>query len=251
MSATSSNTTRGLLPPSSRDTRFRLDFAAACMICLPTSVEPVNATLKETLIYCTTYLYICAQSRFSHFINVWMQGDGPADSTSESVDHVQDPFWESGLLGQVAHVQRAQRGQLGRLEHNGAAGGQGRRYQTVTYIRKSLLSSIGTYIRTPLPGQHPKRVVPRDDLSNYAHRLLPRVGEDFAIGGNRISMNLVSPAGAVTEISNRAVDVEQGLSRERKLINFDCKAIILLSYIVLGTCQVHIAPVQVEYFSQV
>ena len=46
ISGASSNTTRGLLPPSSSDTRLRLDLPAACIINLPTSVEPVNATYR-------------------------------------------------------------------------------------------------------------------------------------------------------------------------------------------------------------
>ncbi len=43
--STSSKTTLGLLPPSSRLTFFRLP-AAACTISLPTSVEPVKAILS-------------------------------------------------------------------------------------------------------------------------------------------------------------------------------------------------------------
>ena len=46
MSGASSKTTSGLLPPSSSETLLRLDFPAACMINFPTSVDPVNATLK-------------------------------------------------------------------------------------------------------------------------------------------------------------------------------------------------------------
>lgn len=38
----SAKTTFGLLPPSSRVTRFRLDDPAACIISFPTSVEPIR-----------------------------------------------------------------------------------------------------------------------------------------------------------------------------------------------------------------
>lgn len=40
----SSKTTTGLLPPSSKDTRFKLLLAAASMTMRPISTEPVNAT---------------------------------------------------------------------------------------------------------------------------------------------------------------------------------------------------------------
>lgn len=48
----SSHTTNGLLPPSSMVTLFKLDAPAACMIFLPTAVDPVNATYgKKWVIY--------------------------------------------------------------------------------------------------------------------------------------------------------------------------------------------------------
>lgn len=43
---TSSKTTNGDFPPSSSETFFKFDFAAASMINFPTSVDPVNATLR-------------------------------------------------------------------------------------------------------------------------------------------------------------------------------------------------------------
>ena len=45
----SSNTMLGLLPPSSRVSFFRLLAPEAATISLPTSVEPVNATLSTSL----------------------------------------------------------------------------------------------------------------------------------------------------------------------------------------------------------
>lgn len=42
----SSKTIAGLLPPSSRVTRFRFERPALSMMCLPTSVLPVNAILR-------------------------------------------------------------------------------------------------------------------------------------------------------------------------------------------------------------
>jgi len=47
--STSGKTTMGLLPPSSRVTRFKFDLAAVSIIALPTAVEPVNAILSMCL----------------------------------------------------------------------------------------------------------------------------------------------------------------------------------------------------------
>ena len=45
----SANTIFGLFPPSSRVTRFRLDWAADAWMILPTSVDPVKATLSTSM----------------------------------------------------------------------------------------------------------------------------------------------------------------------------------------------------------
>lgn len=49
----SASTIFGLLPPSSSVTRFKLLLPDACWINLPTSVEPVNATAKIELNFCS------------------------------------------------------------------------------------------------------------------------------------------------------------------------------------------------------
>lgn len=48
LQSASSMMTRGLLPPSSRVTRFRLQAPAACWISLPTSTEPVKEILATS-----------------------------------------------------------------------------------------------------------------------------------------------------------------------------------------------------------
>jgi hypothetical protein len=61
--------------------------------------------------------------REGNLVNVHVVGDGPACGLPEPVHDVDDAFGEAGLLGKLSHVQRAEWSQLGRLEHDRAAGG--------------------------------------------------------------------------------------------------------------------------------
>ncbi len=99
----SSNTTLGDLPPSSSETFFRFP-AAACKISLPTSVDPVNATLSTSG---------CDDSA------------APAVSPYPGND-VDYAFRNSGFGNQFGQQQRAQRRLLCRLQNDGTACGQRR-----------------------------------------------------------------------------------------------------------------------------
>jgi len=88
----------GLLPPSSSETFFRFP-AAACTISLPTSVEPVKATLSTS---------------------GWAASAAPAVSP-KPVTAFTTPFRHAGLGDEAGQAQRGQRGLLGRLEHHGVA----------------------------------------------------------------------------------------------------------------------------------
>ena len=69
------------------------------------------------------------------------------------------PSGKARLEGQLAQAERGEGGLLGRLEHDGAAGGQS---------------------RAPFPGHHQQREVPGDDLPGDADRLAPGVAEVVA-----------------------------------------------------------------------
>ena len=99
----SSNTMLGLLPPSSRVSFFRLLAPAAATISLPTSVEPVKATLSTSL----------------------MRGQRCAGGLAKARYHVHDAVGHAGLGNQPGQPQRGQRGLLGRLEHHAVTRGQG------------------------------------------------------------------------------------------------------------------------------
>ncbi len=69
------------------------------MISLPTSVEPVKATLSTSM----------------------MLGDGRAGGFAVTGNDVDHAVGEAGFLGQLADAQRRQRRLLGRLEHDRAS----------------------------------------------------------------------------------------------------------------------------------
>ena len=98
----SSKTMLAALPPSSRVSDLRVP-ATARAIDLPTSVEPVNATLSTSP--CSTTA----------------RPVSPAPVTMLTT-----PGGQVGLLADLGEQQRGQRGGLGRLEDDGVAGRQGR-----------------------------------------------------------------------------------------------------------------------------
>ena len=127
-----------LLPPSSRVTFFTCS-AQPAMIRLPTSVEPVKQTLLDQLV-----------------------GDEPlADHRALAGQDGQDVLGQSGLERQLADPDRGERGELGRLEHHGVAGGQRGR-------------------EAPAGDRH--REVPRHDHADDAQRLVER---DVGAAGDR------------------------------------------------------------------
>ena len=98
----SSKTMLAALPPSSRVSFLRVP-ATARAIDLPTSVEPVNATLSTSA--CSTTA----------------RPVSPAPVTMLTT-----PGGQVGLAADLGEQQRGQRGGLGRLEDDGVAGGQRR-----------------------------------------------------------------------------------------------------------------------------
>ena len=96
--------TLGDLPPSSSDTRLRLP-AEACRISLPTSVEPVKATLSMSG---------CARDR-------------AAGGRAEAGHDIDDAVRNARFADQLAESYRRKRGLLGRFQNQRIAESQGRR----------------------------------------------------------------------------------------------------------------------------
>ena len=107
--------------------------------------------------------------------------------TRHDVDHA---VRNAGLLREPRHPQASQRRLLGRLHDDRATSRQG---------------------RAPLPGDHQRRKVPRNDLADHADRLAPRVAEVVAADRNRLALNLVGPTGVVAQ----AVDHQRNVGRAR------------------------------------
>ena len=130
----------GDLPPSSSVTRFSVSVAARLMI-LPTSVEPVKATLST--------------SRAAH--------QAVAGGLAQAGDEVEHAGREARLGDEVGEAERGQRGLLGGLEDERAAGGERG--------------------RDLLHGHH-QREVPRHDLDGDADRLAADISVDGARPGS-------------------------------------------------------------------
>ena len=131
----------GDLPPSSSVTFLRLPVAALAMS-LPTSVEPVKATLST---------------------RSWAARGAPQGSP-KPVRMLTTPGGKPASTKSCAEAEAGERGLLGELEDDGAAGGER---------------------GAELPGGHQQREVPGDDLRDDADGLARGVGEEVMAGGER------------------------------------------------------------------
>ena len=105
-----------------------------------------------------------------------------------AVDDVHDAVGESGFLDQLGEAQGGERSLLGRLEDDGAAGGERRR---------------------ELPHGHHQREVPGDDLRADADRHALGVDEHvLGLDRDRAALELARPAGEVTQVLDRVADVD-------------------------------------------
>ena len=129
-----------------------------------------------------------ARAREGHLVDAGMLDDRGPRGGAESRHHVDHPVGHTRLLGQPRQPQGRQRGLLGRLHHDRAAGGKG---------------------RAPLPRHHQDRKVPGNDLPGHAHRFPPRVTEVVAVHRDCLALDLVSPSGVVAE----RVEGERDVSR--------------------------------------
>ena len=100
----SAKTTLGLLPPSSRLTRFRLLLRGRLHDDLAGRVFAGEGDL----------------------VDVHVAAEGRAGGRAEAGHDVDDAVGEAGFLGQLRHAQGGQRRLLGGLQDDGAAGRQGR-----------------------------------------------------------------------------------------------------------------------------
>ena len=116
-------------------------------------------------------------------------------AAGDDVDHARR---EAGLSDEVRHAQRRQRGLLGGLEHQRAAGGERRRY---------------------LQRRHQEREVPGDDLGSHPDGLARDVAEHFAArqsqGVDHLATELRGPARHVTEVIHGARDIDHRRKADR------------------------------------
>ncbi len=101
----------------------------------------------------------------------------------EQVDHARR---ESRLDGQFADAERRQGRLLGGLHHDRVAAGER---------------------RAPLPSEHQKREIPRDDLTDDADRLSQGIREEAAAHRHGAAFHLVRPTGVIAERVDDALEV--------------------------------------------
>src|ERR1019366_3917169 len=116
--------------------------------------------------------------------------------TRHNVDHA---LWESGLRNQLRQQQCGERSLFRGLQYHRASCGKG---------------------RTKLPGGHQQREIPRNDLSDDAHRLAPRIGEELNFlrttgKRNGVAFDLCCPSRHVAEQINRQRHIGNTRDRQR------------------------------------
>ncbi|MNR04149.1 hypothetical protein D3C85_1200840 [compost metagenome] len=119
-----------------------------------------------------------------------MFGQWAAGLGAKAGDQVQHAGGQADAISGGGQFQGGQGGQFGRFQHHRGTGGQGRR---------------------DLPGRHQQRVVPGDDLSRYANRLVTDAAPEAGIWqGQRLVLAFVQftgKAGVVTKAADRVADV--------------------------------------------
>ena len=164
----SGNTICGDLPPSSRVTLLMFS-AAACATARPVAVDPVNATLSTPGCAASA----APVSRDSPVTTLTTPGGNPAWSNSSAKPRV-----EAGRV-------------LGRLDHDGATGGQR---------------------GGELPGHQQQRRVPRRDRGDHTDRLAAGVDEVVRVRRRDLpALDLVGQPGVVVVPAAQAVQLADHL----------------------------------------
>ncbi len=120
-------------------------------------------------------------------VHVGVADQRAAGAGSEARHHVEDAGRESGLARQLGEAERGERGLLGGLQHHGVSAGEG---------------------RGQLPHGEQQWEVPGNDGADHAQRLAPRVVEQRTGRRDRLALNLVGPAGVVTQHGDGLVQID-------------------------------------------
>src|SRR5690349_20882645 len=112
-------------------------------------------------------------------------------------DDVQGPGRQAGFDRDLPEHQGGEGSFVRRLEHHGAPGREG---------------------RGDFPGGQVQREVPRHDRPDHADRLAHRVGKEGAAHGQRITGELIGPAGVIAERLDRHPDVDLRLEQRLAVV---------------------------------
>jgi len=108
-----------------------------------------------------------------HLVHVSMLGNSFASDFTITRNNIKNTVGESRLMEKLTNAEAGQRCLLSWLHHDGAAGREG---------------------RCKLPSLHRCREIPRNDLPTNTDWLLTRVAEEGTVDGDRLPVDLVSPA---------------------------------------------------------
>jgi hypothetical protein len=129
--------------------------------------------------------------------------EGVAHGGSVADDDVDDAGGDAGLLEQLGHVQGGERGELGRLDHDAAAGGEGRRDLPREHVQglgvSAGVSAAAAAAATSRRASRPTYKVPGDDLTADTDRLVAGVGELLRGLLDDLAVDLVCPTTVVAE----------------------------------------------------
>lgn len=114
----------------------------------------------------------------SNLVDVRVAHERWAGGSSEAVNDVDDTRREAGFLEEAGHIENAEGGLFGGFQDNGVSACEG---------------------RAQLPGGHGQREVPGDDLADNADGLTEGIGEFLVAGADGLAVDLVGPAGVVSE----------------------------------------------------
>ena len=129
-----------------------------------------------------------------HLVDIGMIDQRVADDAAGAGDDVEHARRQAGFQRQFADPQRRQRGQFGRLHHDGAAAGQRRRQ---------------------LPHPDHQREIPRHDHGDDADRLAHGVGQRVVAGRDHFAADLVGPAGVIGQRVDRGRQILAQHARDR------------------------------------
>jgi len=121
-----------------------------------------------------------------YLVDLHVLGDGGAGGRAVAAEDVDDAGGKASFFDEFGDVEGGERRLLAGFEDGDAAGGEA---------------------GAELPSKHEKGEVPGDDLSAHANGFVEGHGEEVAVDGHCLALDLVSPASIVAQAADDQVKV--------------------------------------------